>query len=157
MMGDAMQPTVKFKKLKPDAHLPMRASSGAACYDLFASDTICIDDMRTFKVIGTGIAIELPPGYVGLVCSRSGLASKYGIFVLNAPGVIDEDYRGELKVILGRLPYTPQWPSESYTLVEPGMRIAQLMIMPVTHLPVEEVTDLTTTARGEGGLGSTGV
>jgi dUTP pyrophosphatase len=99
----------------------------------------------------------LPPGYVGLVCSRSGLASKYGIFVLNAPGVIDEDYRGELKVILGRLPYTPQWPSESYTLVEPGMRIAQLMIMPVTHLPVEEVTDLTTTARGEGGLGSTGV
>jgi dUTP pyrophosphatase len=157
MMGDAMQPTVKFKKLKPDAHMPMRASSGAACYDLFASDTICIDDMRTFKVIGTGVAIELPPGYVGLVCSRSGLAAKYGIFVLNAPGVIDEDYRGELKVILGRLPYTPQWPSENYTLVEPGMRIAQLMIMPVTHLPVVEVTDLTTTARGEGGLGSTGV
>jgi dUTP pyrophosphatase len=157
MMGDAMQPTVKFKKLKPDAHLPMRATPGAACYDLFASDTICIDDMRTFKVIGTGIAIELPPGYVGLVCSRSGLASKHGIFVLNAPGVIDEDYRGELKVILGRLPYTPQWPSETYTLVEPGMRIAQLMIMPVTHLPVVEVTDLSTTARGEGGLGSTGV
>ena len=152
-----MQPTVKFKKLKPDAHMPMRATTGAACYDLFASDTICIDDMRTFKVIGAGIAIELPPGYVGLVCSRSGLASKHGIFVLNAPGVIDEDYRGELKVILGRLPYTPQWPSETYTLVEPGMRIAQLMIMPVTHLPVVEVTDLSTTARGEGGLGSTGV
>ena len=151
-----MQPTVKFKKLKPDAHLPMRATSGAACYDLFASDTICIDDMRTFKVIGTGIAIELPPGYVGMVCSRSGLASKHGIFVLNAPGIIDEDYRGELKVILGRLPYTPQWPSESYTLVEPGMRIAQLMVLPLAHLPVEEVTDLTTTARGEGGLGSTG-
>lgn len=152
-----MQPTVKFKKLTQNAMLPMKATAGAACYDLFASDTICIDDMRTFKVIGTGIAIELPPGYVGLVCSRSGLASKYGIFVLNAPGVIDEDYRGELKVILGRLPYTPQWPSENYTLVEPGMRIAQLMIMPVTHLPVEEVMDLTTTARGEGGLGSTGV
>jgi dUTP pyrophosphatase len=157
MMGDAMQPTVKFKKLKPSAMLPMKATSGAACYDLFASDTICIDDMRTFKVIGTGVAIELPPGYVGLICSRSGLAAKYGIFVLNAPGVIDEDYRGELKVILGRLPYTPQWPSENYTLVEPGMRIAQLMIMPVTYLPVVEVTDLTTTARGEGGLGSTGV
>jgi dUTP pyrophosphatase len=157
MMGDAMQPTVKFKKLNPNAHLPMRATQGAACYDLFAADTICIDDMRTFKVIGTGIAIELPRGYMGLVCSRSGLAAKNGIFVLNAPGVIDEDYRGELKVILGRLPYTPQWPSENYMLVEPGMRIAQLMIMPVTNLAVEEVTDLSTTARGDGGLGSTGV
>jgi len=149
--------SVKFKRLTPEAHLPMRATEGAACYDLFACQTICIDDMRTFKVVSTGIAIELPPGYVGLVCSRSGLASKHGIFVLNAPGVIDEDYRGELKVILGRLPYTPQWPSETYTLVEPGMRIAQLMILPITHLPIEEVTDLTTTARGEGALGSTGV
>lgn len=151
-----MQPTVKFKKLTPEAHLPMKATIGAACYDLFASNTVCLDDMRTCKVIGTGIAIELPPGYVGLVCSRSGLAAKEGVFVLNAPGVIDEDYRGEIKVILGRLPYTPQWPSEQYTMIEPGMRIAQLMIMPVTQLAVEEVTELTTTARGEGGLGSTG-
>lgn len=157
MMGDAMQPTVKFKKLSPDARLPMKATTGAACYDLFANDTVCLDDMRTSKVIGTGIAVELPPGYVGLVCSRSGLAAKEGVFVLNAPGVIDEDYRGELKVILGRLAYTPQWPSERYTMIEPGMRIAQLMIMPVTQLAVEEVTSLTTTARGEGGLGSTGV
>ena len=156
-MGDAMQPTVKFKKLSPDARLPMKATTGAACYDLFANDTVCLDDMRTSKVIGTGIAVELPPGYVGLVCSRSGLAAKEGVFVLNAPGVIDEDYRGELKVILGRLAYAPQWPSERYTMIEPGMRIAQLMIMPVTQLAVEEVTSLTTTARGEGGLGSTGV
>ena len=152
-----MQPTVKFKKLVPNAMLPMKATQGAACYDLFACDTVCLDDMRTCKVIGTGIAIELPPGYMGLVCSRSGLAAKEGVFVLNAPGVIDEDYRGELKVILGRLPYTPQWPSEKYTMIEPGMRIAQLMIMPVTSIAVEEVTTLTTTARGEGGLGSTGV
>ncbi len=152
-----MQPTVKFKKLVPNAMLPMKATQGAACYDLFACDTVCLDDMRTCKVISTGIAIELPPGYTGLVCSRSGLAAKEGVFVLNAPGVIDEDYRGELKVILGRLPYTPQWPSEKYTMIEPGMRIAQLMIMPVTSIAVEEVTALTTTARGEGGLGSTGV
>lgn len=157
MMGDAMQPTVKFMKLTDSAHTPMRATTGAACYDLFAHDTVCLDDMRTNKVVGTGIAIELPPGYVGLVCSRSGLAAKEGVFVLNAPGVIDEDYRGEIKVILGRLPYTPQWPSERYTMIEPGMRIAQLMIMPLIHLPIVEVTDLTTTARGEGGLGSTGV
>lgn len=152
-----MTPTVKFMKLVDSAHIPMRATVGAACYDLFANEPVCLDDMRTCKVIGTGIAIELPRGYVGLVCSRSGLAAKEGVFVLNAPGVIDEDYRGEIKVILGRLPYTPQWPSEQYTMVEPGMRIAQLMIMPVTHLPVVEVTDLTTTARGERGLGSTGV
>jgi dUTP pyrophosphatase len=151
-----MQPTVKFKKLVPNALLPMKATQGAACYDLFACDTVCLDDMRTCKVIGTGIAIELPPGYMGLVCSRSGLAAREGVFVLNAPGVIDEDYRGELKVILGRLPYTPQWPSEKYTMIEPGMRIAQLMIMPVTSIAVDVVTALTTTARGEGGLGSTG-
>ena len=144
-----MQPTVKFMKLTDSAHTPMRATTGAACYDLFAHDTVCLDDMRTSKVVGTGIAVELPPGYVGLVCSRSGLAAKEGVFVLNAPGVIDEDYRGEIKVILGR--------SERYTMIEPGMRIAQLMIMPLAHLPVVEVTDLTTTARGEGGLGSTGV
>lgn len=152
-----MLPTVKFKLLSPEAQLPTKATAGAACYDLYANDTVCIDDMRTFKVIGTGVAIELPPGYVGLVCSRSGLAAKNGIFVLNAPGVIDEDYRGELKVILGRLAYTPQWPSEDYLLVERGMRIAQLMVMPVPQLAVEEVTYLSTTARGEGGLGSTGV
>jgi dUTP pyrophosphatase len=152
-----MTPTVKFKLLAPEAKLPAKATAGAACYDLFANETVCIDDMRTFKVIGTGVAIELPPGYVGLVCSRSGLAAKNGIFVLNAPGVIDEDYRGELKVILGRLAYTPQWPSEDYLLVERGMRIAQLMVMPVPQLAVEEVTYLSTTARGEGGLGSTGV
>lgn len=152
-----MSPTVKFKRLSPEACLPTKATAGAACYDLYANESVCIDDMRTFKVIGTGVAIELPPGYVGLVCSRSGLAAKNGIFVLNAPGVIDEDYRGELKVILGRLAYTPQWPSEDYLLVERGMRIAQLMVMPVPQLAVEEVTYLSTTGRGEGGLGSTGV
>lgn len=152
-----MLPTVKFKLLAPEARMPTKATAGAACYDLYANDTVCIDDMRTFKVIGTGVAIELPPGYVGLVCSRSGLAAKNGIFVLNAPGVIDEDYRGELKVILGRLAYTPQWPSENYTMVEPGMRIAQLMVMPVPQFAVEEVTYLSTTDRGEGGLGSSGV
>lgn len=152
-----MPPTIKFKLLDPDARIPVRATAGAACYDLFANDVVCLDDMRTFKVIGTGVAIELPPGHVGLICSRSGLAAKNGIFVLNAPGVIDEDYRGELKVILGRLPYTPQWPSEDYLLVERGMRIAQLMVLPMPQLAVEEVTQFTTTARGEGGLGSTGV
>lgn len=152
-----MLPTVKFKLLTPEAKLPTKATVGSVCYDLYAGEGACIDDMRTFKVIGTGVAIELPPGYAGLICSRSGWAAKSGIFVLNAPGVIDEDYRGELKVILGRLAYTPQWPSEDYTIIERGMRIAQLMVMPVPQLAVEEVSYLSTTDRGEGGLGSTGI
>jgi dUTP pyrophosphatase len=113
--------------------------------------------MRTRRTIGTGIAIELPPGHVGLLCSRSGLAAKEGLFVVNAPGIIDEDYRGELKVIMGKLAYTPQWPDPDFFSIEPGMRIAQLMIMPLPQLQVEEVGELSTTARGQGGLGSTGV
>lgn len=152
-----MLPTVKFKRLSDTAQLPVKATGGAACYDLFANDTTVIDDMRTYRVIGTGIAVELPPGYVGLVCSRSGLAAKQGLFVLNAPGVIDEDYRGEIKVILGKLPFSPQWPSDEDFFVKPGMRIAQLLILPVPHLAVMRVDALTTTERGEGGLGSTGV
>lgn len=148
--------TLKFKRLTGTAILPTRATAGAACFDLYADEQQWLDDMRTRRTVGTGIAIELPPGHVGLICSRSGLAAKEGIFVVNAPGVIDEDYRGELKVSLGRLPFTPQWPSETIFLVDSGMRIAQLMILPLPQLTVEEVTDLTTTERGDGGFGSTG-
>lgn len=149
--------TLKFKRLTSTATLPTRATAGAACFDLYADEQQWLDDMRTRRTVGTGIAIELPPGHVGLICSRSGLAAKEGIFVVNAPGVIDEDYRGELKVSLGRLPFTPQWPSETIFLIDSGMRIAQLMILPLPQLTVEEVTDLTTTERGDGGFGSTGV
>jgi dUTP pyrophosphatase len=149
--------TIKFKRLTESAILPTRATEGAACFDLYANELHIIDDMRTRRTVGTGIAIELPPGHVGLVCSRSGLAAKEGLFVVNAPGIIDEDYRGELKVILGRLAYTPQWPDPAIFSIEPGMRIAQLMIMPLPQLQVEEVGELSTTARGQGGLGSTGV
>lgn len=149
--------TLKFKRLTSTAILPTRATAGAACFDLYADEQQWLDDMRTRRMVGTGIAIELPPGHVGLICSRSGLAAKEGIFVVNAPGVIDEDYRGELKISLGRLPFTPQWPSETIFLIDSGMRIAQLMILPLPQLTVEEVTDLTTTERGDGGFGSTGV
>jgi dUTP pyrophosphatase len=151
-----MIPVVRFKKLTHTARLPVKATAGAACYDLFADQMTVLDDMRTYRVIGTGIAIELPPGHVGMVCSRSGIAAKSGMFVLNAPGIIDEDYRGELKVILGRLPFTPQWISDELFQVDPGMRIAQLMVMPIPQYQIEEVYDLTDTARGAGGLGSTG-
>lgn len=149
--------TLKFKRLTKTAIIPTRATAGAACFDLYADEQQWLDDMRTRRIVGTGIAIELPPGHVGLVCSRSGLAAKEGIQVLNAPGVIDEDYRGELKVILARHPFSPQWPSEHIFMVEQGMRVAQLMILPLPQLTVEEVTDLTTTERGDGGLGSTGI
>ena len=149
--------TLKFKRLTSTAILPTRATAGAACFDLYADEQQWLDDMRTRRTVGTGIAIELPPGHVGLVCSRSGLAAKEGIHVLNAPGVIDEDYRGEIKIILARQPFSPQWPSPDIVMIESGMRIAQLMILPLPQLTIEEVTDLTTTERGDGGLGSTGV
>jgi dUTP pyrophosphatase len=148
---------VKFKRLTESAILPTRATEGAACFDLYANELHIIDDMRTRRTVGTGIAIELPPGHVGLLCSRSGLAAKEGLFVVNAPGIIDEDYRGELKVIVGKLAYTPQWPDPDVFTIAPGMRIAQLMIMALPQLQVEEVGELSTTARGQGGLGSTGV
>ena len=149
--------TLKFKRLTSTAILPTRATAGAACFDLYADEQQWLDDMRTRRTVGTGIAIELPPGHVGLVCSRSGLAAKEGIHVLNAPGVIDEDYRGEIKIILARQPFSPQWPSPDIVMIESGMRIAQLMILPLPQLAVVEDTDLTTTERGDGGLGSTGV
>lgn len=152
-----MDRTLKFKRLTSTAILPTRATAGAACFDLYADERAWVDDMRTRRTISTGIAIELPPGHVGLVCSRSGLAHKQGLHVLNAPGVIDEDYRGEIKVILARHPFSPQWPSEDIFMIEPGMRIAQLMILPLPQLAVVEDTSLSTTERGANGLGSTGV
>ena len=129
--------TLKFKRLTSTAILPTRATAGAACFDLDADEQQWLDDMRTRRTVGTGIAIELPPGHVGLVCSRSGLAAKEGIHVLNAPGVIDEDYRGEIKIILARQPFSPQWPSPDIVMIESGMRIAQLMILPLPQLTVE--------------------
>lgn len=152
-----MDRTLKFKRLTSTALLPTRATAGAACFDLYADERAWLDDMRTRRTISTGIAIELPRGHVGLVCSRSGLAHKEGLQVLNAPGVIDEDYRGELKVILARHPFSPQWPSEDIFMIEPGMRIAQLMILSLPQLAVVEDTSLSTTERGANGLGSTGV
>jgi len=154
-MGDIL--TVKFKRLRSDAIIPTQATEGAACFDLYAADSVILTGTCTREVVDTGVAIELPPGYVGLVCSRSGLAANNGIFVVNAPGIIDEDYRGELKVILGYLPHNLEWPPLEPRVYTAGSRIAQLMILPKPQLAVEEVTELTTTERGTGGLGSTGV
>lgn len=149
-------PILKFMKLRPDAILPTKGTSGAAAYDIYAVEPVIFRQNRLVNTASTGLRIEVPAGYVGLVCSRSGLAANQKIFVLNAPGVIDEDYRGELKIILGMLPTDVAWPSFDATVLQPGSRIAQLMVMPVTQLQIEETANFSTTERGVNGLGSTG-
>jgi len=140
--------TLKIKKLCPHAILPSYAHPGDAGMDVCASESITIAPGTT-ALVATGIALELPSGTEAQVRPRSGLAAKQSVTVLNAPGTIDEGYRGEVKVILinhGASPF----------VVEPGMRIAQLVIAPVLRVSVEEIGDLSSTQRGEGGFGSTG-
>jgi len=142
---------MKVKRLHSEACLPRYASEGAAGLDLSA----CLDAPMEiapgdWSAIPTGIAIALPPGHEGQVRPRSGLAFRHAITVLNAPGTIDEDYRGEVRVLLvnqGREPY----------LVQHGERIAQLVVAPVAQVGVEVAENLEETRRGEGGFGSTGL
>lgn len=148
---------VRFKMVHPRAEMPVQMTGGAACFDLKACEETYLSPNHAYRTVNTGVAVEIPEGYVGMVCSRSGLASKEGIFVLNAPGIIDADYRGEIKVILARLPYDLNWPQFDNYLVIPGMRIAQLMVVPLPQVQVHSVHDLSATVRGTGGLGSTGV
>lgn len=146
---------LKIKALSPkigtDIPLPRFATAGAACMDLYA----CIDQPVTLaagerRLIPTGIAIALPSAdYVALVFARSGLGIKHGIAPANCVGVIDSDYRGEIRVGLTNLSDTP------YT-VQPGDRIAQLAVMPVVQAELERVDSLDDTGRGTGGFGSTG-
>ena len=142
---------LKVKKLRENARIPFRATQGSAGMDLYA----CIDEPVTLDggekaVIPTGIAIELPSPELGaFVFARSGLAIKHGIGLLNSVGVIDSDYRGEICVgVINQL-------KEAYT-INPGERIAQLVIMPVSLIDIEEADELGDTDRGAGGFGSTG-
>lgn len=141
-----------LKKLRPNAVLPQYMSDAAAAMDLCA----CIDSPVTIEagkraLIPTGIAISPESErFVSLICARSGLAAKHGITLANAVGVIDADYRGELKVALINLSDIP------FT-VENGMRIAQLMVMSVCRAELIEADTLDETARGDGGFGSTGM
>jgi dUTP pyrophosphatase len=133
-----------------DLPLPEYATSGSAGVDLLAA----IDAPLTLAVGGralvpSGIAVALPAGWEAQVRPRSGLAAKHGIILPNAPGTIDSDYRGEIKVIMANLGDAP------FT-VEPGMRIAQMVVAPVARLTWEEVDSLPDTERGAGGFGSTG-
>lgn len=143
--------TLKIRKVSENAVTPKRATGGSAGLDLCA----CIDAPITLNggetaLIPTGLAIELPSAeYGAFVFARSGLAIKHGIGLLNAVGVIDSDYRGEIKVgVINQI-------GEAYT-IEPGERVAQMVILPVSMMPVEEVETLGETDRGAGGFGSTG-
>lgn len=150
-------PVVKFKLLHDKAAMPVRATQGAACWDLMSAEEGYLSPSLSTRLFGTGVAVELPPGHVGLVCSRSGLADKEGVFVLNAPGVIDEDYRGEIKVVLARFPSNIIWPDMENYLVLPGLRIAQLMVLRLADVQALQSANLSETARASKGFGSTGV
>jgi dUTP pyrophosphatase len=125
-------------------------SAHAAGLDLYAAnDEPLAIAPGEIKLVPTGLCVEIPPGYEGQVRARSGLALKHGLMLPNAPGTIDADYRGELQVIVGncgRAPFT----------VTRGMRFAQLVISPVAHVDVVEVTELADSIRGAGGFGHTG-
>lgn len=130
--------------------LPAYQTPGAAGMDLPAAlDSPLTLDPGARAVIPTGLAMEIPPGHEGQIRPRSGLAVRHGLTVLNAPATIDCDYRGELQIPLINLGQEP-------ITLRRGDRIAQLVIAPVVRLPIEEVTSLPPTTRGEGGFGSTG-
>lgn len=140
---------ILIRRLDPSAQLPVRAHPGDAGLDLYAAEDVILKAGERAS-IGTGIAVAIPNGYAGFVVPRSGLAVKHGIGVVNAPGVIDSGYRGEIRVLLINLD-----PSEPFELAK-GERIAQLVIQRVEEATLREVAELPGSARGEGGFGSTG-
>lgn len=141
---------IKIKKLSENAKLPRYGSEFAAGADLYACEQtpICIASGET-KFIHTGIALELPEGYAGLVYARSGLACKQDLAPANKVGVVDCDYRGEVMVALHNH-------GKEVRTVSGGDRIAQLVVAPVIHADFEEAGTLSDTVRGVGGFGSTG-
>lgn len=148
-MPDA--PRLQIQRLRSSAQVPAYQTPGAAGLDLHA-DLEDPTEIRpgAIRVVPTGLAMAIPVGYEGQVRPRSGLATRFGVTVPNAPGTIDSDYRGELKVALinlGRYDF----------IVTPGMRVAQLVVAPVTRCLVEETEALDETQRGAGGFGSTGI
>jgi dUTP pyrophosphatase len=150
MAGEGALPAVGVYKKDPGARLPEYETPGAAGADLRArlKEAVVILPQRRAR-IPTGLVMEIPPGYEAQVRPRSGLADRYGVTVLNAPGTIDSDYRGEAEVLLINLG------SEPFT-VHDGDRIAQLVIAPVVRPRMAEQAGFSETKRGSGGFGSTG-
>lgn len=136
-------------KLKAEARLPSRSHEGDAGLDLYACEAAHIGPGERWSV-GTGVGVEIPEGHAGLVLPRSGLARDHGIALVNAPGLIDSGYRGELRVLLLNTD-----PAETFR-VGPGDRIAQLVLTPITIAEPAEAATLSESPRGEGGFGSSG-
>lgn len=145
-----MKPIVEIRRTRADAKLPRYMSAAAAGADLSAAiDAPLVLAPGDRRAVDTGLAMAIAEGYEGQVRPRSGLAIKQGLTVVNAPGTIDSDYRGEVKVLLINLGTEP-------VTIEPGQRIAQLIIAPVVQADFQTVTELSETVRGSGGFGSTG-
>jgi dUTP diphosphatase len=140
---------IPLTRLRDDAILPTRAYVGDAGLDLAACER-CEIPPGERAVVGTGIAVAIPQGHAGFVTPRSGLAARSGITIVNTPGIVDSGYRGELRVILHNTDAVEPF------VVEHGMRIAQLVVVPVVHAELSEVDELPPSERGAGGFGSSG-
>jgi dUTP pyrophosphatase len=140
---------VGVRRLRDEAVLPTRAYEGDAGFDLVACESV---ELRPGEraVVPTGLAVEIPDGYAGFVQPRSGLAARHGITIVNSPGLVDSGYRGEVLVVLRNTDS-----AESFT-VEPGMRIAQLVVLQVPQVALTEVDALAESERGARGHGSSG-
>lgn len=139
-----------LKSLDSSQDIPSYAYEGDAGLDLRSTESHTLKPFER-AMVGCGFAMAIPEGYAGLVIPRSGLAAKHGISIVNAPGLIDSGYRGELKVILVNLD-----PHETFE-IQPGDRIAQLMIVQIPTVTIKEVSELPESTRGQGGFGSSGV
>ncbi|MCW2991895.1 MAG: deoxyuridine 5-triphosphate nucleotidohydrolase Dut [Solirubrobacterales bacterium] len=140
---------LRVQRLDPAAKLPTVAHAGDAGYDLYSIESVDLGPGER-ATVRTGIAIEVSNGHAALVLPRSGAAAKHGISVVNAPGLIDSGYRGEVRVLLLNTDRAEPFH------VEPGDRIAQLLLVRVETPPVEDVESLNDSARGDGGFGSSG-
>jgi dUTP diphosphatase len=136
-----------IQRLRPDAVIPERAYSGDAGLDLSACERLELGPGKR-GVVGTGLAVAIPDGHAGFVQPRSGLAARHGITIVNTPGLVDSGYRGELRVVLLNTD------REHSFVVEPGMRIAQLVVVPVAEPDPLEVAELPASERGVRGFGS---
>ena len=138
---------LQIRKLRDDAVVPVRAYAGDAGLDLTACEHAVLGPGER-ATVGTGLAVAIPDGYAGFVQPRSGLAAKSGITIVNTPGLVDSGYRGELKVILLNTD------AHDAFVVEPGMRIAQLLVLEVPEVEPVEVDELPESVRGVRGFGS---
>jgi dUTP pyrophosphatase len=141
---------VRLVRLRPGAQLPVQARAGDAGFDLVADESALLAPGGGRAVVGTGLSVAIPEGHAGFVLPRSGLALSHGVTVLNAPGLIDSGYRGELRVLL--INTDPESPYE----VQPGDRIAQLVVQPVEAATFELAEELSPSIRGDQGFGHSG-